>query len=269
MSYLMRPKKVDQSKQKIINYLDYYIDSDYFQTEIFALRKRLRLPPQGYKLPKGLKQELDIKGKTDKLFDVPKKIKKEWDHPFREVNLSMKKITKDFPLHNFTIDYFFRIYLFYNERLFGMLSSEFHDIDLCVIEDMPEELRDIYTNPDTDAVLETVQSHFEQYPIIIKLFPLATQRDVISFIKSHWRLIDLDLSQYRKENIKLGKLRKRNSFIKERNEFIYKNRKNPYKKIISLVEEHFSKEVAYSLDEGYIGKIISLEEQRRKEVSLT
>lgn len=109
----------------------------------------------------------------------------------------------------------------------------------------------------------------QYFPVAIRISPYATQRDLIDFIKNKttWAHIADLQSKYQDEHLRLGKLRKRDSKIQERNEFIYKNRHLPFKKIAALLEKKYVEE-KHHLDEGAIGKIISLETKERKALSL-
>lgn len=96
------------------------------------------------------------------------------------------------------------------------------------------------------------------------MHPRISQRDLLDYVKTHWEIIRFYLSQYKNDKSKLGKLRTKNEFIKQRNEFIYKNRNMPYKNLVVAVNEQFPNRIKDTVDEGNVGKIISLERKRRK-----
>ena len=103
---------------------------------------------------------------------------------------------------------------------------------------------------------------FKFYPSIIKINPSVSQRDLISFIKSNWDIIKENQKKSENFTQKIKSLRNKDIKKKERNNFIYQNRHLPIKKIFKMVSDEFGE----ILDDGHIGKIISLEKKRRKEV---
>jgi hypothetical protein len=67
--------------------------------------------------------------------------------------------------------------------------------------------------------------------------------------------------KYKGKGMVLGKIRRKDSEIQERNSFIYENKDLPRKVIAQLVNKKYKKE---TLDYSSIGKIISREEKKRK-----
>lgn len=103
---------------------------------------------------------------------------------------------------------------------------------------------------------------FKFYPTIIKINSSASQRDIISFIKSNWNIIKAHQKKNENFTQKIKSLRNKNIEKKKRNDFIYQNRHLPIKNIFKMVSDKFGE----VLDDGHIGKILSLEKKRRKEV---
>ena len=99
------------------------------------------------------------------------------------------------------------------------------------------------------------------YPVAIRIHTDASQRDIIAFIKANWKIIEQYQKRYfnpkRKTSLKNSKTHVPK---KERDAFIYEHRHLSHKRIMTLVREQFGE----PLDVGLIGKIISLEEKRRK-----
>lgn len=106
------------------------------------------------------------------------------------------------------------------------------------------------------------------YPIAILINPKASLRDIQDFITKNYDLRVTNLKKAFKNSIlrknNLGNVKKKNNFIQERNEFIYQNKHLPSKVIMRMLYEKYGNN--FEIDQGYIGKIISMEEKKRKEV---
>ena len=63
--------------------------------------------------------------------------------------------------------------------------------------------------------------------------------------------------------LKIGGAKTKKQRIRERNDFIYEHKHLPRKEIMHLLSEKYGPE--NTLDYAYIGKIISIENKRRKE----
>lgn len=110
------------------------------------------------------------------------------------------------------------------------------------------------------------QSDDMAFPIAIRISPYATQRDLIDFVKSEaiWKNeIQFLQDKYRSKDIKIGKIKSKNEKIQKRNDFIYEHKDLPRKEIMSMANRKFG----INIDYGHIGKIISLENKKRKELS--
>ncbi len=105
------------------------------------------------------------------------------------------------------------------------------------------------------------------FPVTIEINPYASQRQILDFIKiSYTNEIKPILMKYRSEKSKVRKFKSKNTDIQKRNEFIYKNQNLPRKELISAVKEKFGKQLSESIDQGSIGKIVFLENKKRKDV---
>ncbi len=103
------------------------------------------------------------------------------------------------------------------------------------------------------------------YPVIIRINPYASQREIVDYIKkSYTRYIKPIQERYKDEEVNLGKIRKKKQSIQERNDFIYQNRRLPSKTIMRMLYDKYGPKS--EMDQGYIGKIISMEKKKRKEV---
>ena len=84
-------KRVNQGKQKLWNYLDNFMDSDYFQDEILKLRIKLNIPTKGFPLTSDLREKLS---KPISLFFYPKELEKgtfKGQKSFKFTNLQIRK----------------------------------------------------------------------------------------------------------------------------------------------------------------------------------
>ncbi|MCK6462444.1 MAG: hypothetical protein L6Q29_01325 [Candidatus Pacebacteria bacterium] len=114
---------------------------------------------------------------------------------------------------------------------------------------------------DEEGYLEYVKMILEEHPIAITVSPYATLRDMLDFLKKTYKThIEPLQNKYKNADIKLGKMRKRNTSVLERNQFIYKNKHIGSKKLMGLVSDKFGEVLDYT----YIDKIISDEKKKRK-----
>lgn len=102
------------------------------------------------------------------------------------------------------------------------------------------------------------------FPVVIRVSPYASERDIVDFVrKTYFDFIEPIQAKYRSKTT-LGKVKNKKVFIQERNEFIYQNKDLPRKKIMELITDKYGADK--TVDYAYIGKIISLEKKKRKEV---
>ncbi len=91
-------------------------------------------------------------------------------------------------------------------------------------------------------------------PIAIRFSPYSTERDLIQFIRLNYQKYIKPLQEvWENEKVKIGKSRRKDPSIEDRNNFIYENKHLSVKKITSLVNEKYKKIYDYS----YISKILS------------
>jgi hypothetical protein len=142
----------------------------------------------------------------------------------------------------------FEEYLFFNDTE-RALNANIND--LCLINESDEE--------NLDDRREDVLKENQHFPVIIKISPYASQRDIVDYIRTMYPFIEHFQEKYKSRDIKIGKQRKRNPDIQERDNFIYKNRHKPRKEIGKLLKDKYNN----YLDQGEIGKIISREIKSR------
>lgn len=242
-------KKLPQPAQKIMNFLYEYIETEDFQRKIAVLRKELGIPPEGYLL-----KEQDIKPTLAlDVFRAPTALPADIA---RLARIRLREVTKDFPVSDIQIQHGFFLYLFYNQFFSWVFEGAFFSNNLFKTVDLQGELEErplAYKE-------EYIQSLLQNYPVAIFLRPEASQRDAFDYVKEVWAYVELLKQQYLDPESRLGKVRKKKKSIQERNAFILKNKDISRRKLISLVAEKFGE----FLDQGHIGKIISMSQKKRK-----
>lgn len=139
---------------------------------------------------------------------------------------------------------------------------------LCKLEETKLNLQERWRGDeaDPDSAVEYIAAlvrNADQYPISIKIHPDASQRDVLSYVKSEWKRIEAAQVRYPTHSKKAVKNSKVN--VNDQNkriaDFIYKNRALPLKEI----QRKLSTDLGVTTkDHGEIGKIRSLEKKRRQ-----
>ena len=102
------------------------------------------------------------------------------------------------------------------------------------------------------------------FPVDIRISPYASERDILDYIKKMYSFFIKPIQERYKEKTNLGKVKNKKEIIQLRNDLIYKNRHLKLKEIMALIGEEFGNSAI--IDCGYIGKIISLEKKKRKDV---
>jgi hypothetical protein len=178
-----------------------------------------------------------------------------------------KQLCRRFGLDEISWGEDIRTYILKNKLPKDSLSNS------CVVLDRTEVGEDEYPNGDyiegdfgeTDQLKDPIELKpvSYSYPVIIRVSPYASQREIVDFIKkSYNQYIQPIQDRYKDKELNLGKVRKKKVSIKERNDFIYENRHLPDREIMTLVYDKFGEQA--NIDYGCIGKIISLEDKKRE-----
>lgn len=241
---------VTQGSKKINNYIDILFKSSDFLKFVEDSKHKYAIPPHGF---------IEEKNKYN-ILNPPTKWKgnlKKYDKLIDDIENFCRN--KGLYYQNFyTYIYDFIIY----DKALDPINDE-----LCVVRDLINnyELKND-SPPNVKQIIEDLEKDENIiYPIVIKISPYASIRDILDFIKKNSQTIKKLQLKHKKENIKIGKYKTRNKYIKERDEFIYMHRDKPLKKIMGLMFEKFGDDPNHP-DIGAIGKIISLEKKKRKEV---
>ncbi|MEK7569406.1 MAG: hypothetical protein AAB500_00730 [Patescibacteria group bacterium] len=241
----IKPYMESKGVAKMWNYFMEITKTDYFQNFIKEIRAKYGIPENGFKMHD---EKIGIPAETIVL-------PREKNDELREEII--EKICKKYQLHYFDFYDVIEFYIYYN------ILRPLNDVGAMglfrvsdVIDEKEEPFGKLFQDSDDMA-----------YPIAIRISPYASQRDLIDFIENKvvWKnSIKFLQNKYRKDNIKIGKIKNKKQSVQERNDFIWQNRHLPRKQIMSLITDKFGYD--RTVDYGYIGKIISLEKRKRKEL---
>lgn len=228
--------------KKFRNYIREIFESDYFQDFVKKIRAKYKIPKDGFSY------------ENHRVFPPEQWSLRNTD----DVNLFKKEVRavcKKYQIHFLDGMGVFENYIFYNSTDYAI---DFGGYGMCLTVDIPQEKEEPWSKDvqEDDDLL---------YPIAVRISPHASLRDILDYIKTtyHYQISFLQ-KKYKDKDIKLGKFKKRKTAIQERNDFIYQNRKLPRQEIMKLVTDKFGSK--NTIDYGYIGKIISLEKKKRKEL---
>lgn len=227
-----------QKKKKEKGYIQlrtYFLDISKTQGYIDCIKK-LR---KKYNIPNGGFSKTDH---TDYL---------KWSRKYR--GTYWEKVSTD--VHKLCKKFFFP-----KEWQKAIMESVFHD---------SKDISDLEfgTTSGMCIVSDLTQKRRSDFPVSIEINPYASQRAIIDFIKiSFTNEIEPRLEHYRNKNSKVGKYRSKNVDIQKRDDFIYKNQHIPRKELIKMVEKKFGRELSEPINQGSIGKIILIENKKRKDV---
>jgi hypothetical protein len=239
----VEPYIESQGTKKMWNYFLDVMKKDYFVETIRELRKKYKIPPNGF----------DVSTR-DSYVMPPQGFDRNNEGELRKDII--EKICKKYKLHYFDFSDVLLTFVCYDlVNPLGQLGT----CGLFWVSDVVSEKEEPF-----DGLCQ--QSDDMAYPIAIRISPYASQRDIIDFIKNKvvWKKeIEFLQNKYKDENIKIGKIKNKNEEIQKRNDFIYNNKHKSLKEISKMLAD---KNKNWIIDQGHIGKIISLEKQKRKEV---
>lgn len=240
--------------EKIATYLEDFLKSDFVMQNIKSLRKEIGIPAEGFPM-------------KDPFIDNAYSAYINSEKYTAKILLSFQKI-KDFipELRMSELYDVLYLYLLFDASEARILKPFFYWNNLCKIADAKEEwescIEENYFH--IDKLLDMIEHENGTHPIHLRINPYASQNDVTDFIKKHWDIIEDRQKRHRISHIKLGKTRSRNPEIQKRNQFIYTHRNLPRKELSELVAKEFSKEISNTIDQGSVGKIISI--KKKKEI---
>lgn len=236
-----------QGYKKMWVYFLRVFNTNDFQENVKQIRKEFKIPSRGFKRSENtysLALE-ELKYFRNSIFT--KKIKDICDKYFLPHN-GYKEILNKYIVYNNKIEKNFFI----------------APINVCIISDLMKGKSDISSATlariEENREKESKENEDRMYPIAIKVSAYASERDIQNFIVKTYPIIKSLQEKYKDPRAKIGKVRLGSK--EKRNDFIYKHKKLPKKELMKLVNKKY-KEV---LDIGLIGKIISIENKRRKQL---
>lgn len=235
-----------QGHKKLWNYFLEVSKTDYFRNTILELRKKYKIPENGYKCAETYTtppQEWRIQMRGLGKSGISENIK-----IFKDI----KPICEKYHLHYADWSEVIEDYLFFNKLRQIMHTNSY---SLCLLSDLIEEKREPFGKDFTGS-----DDFF--YPIAIRISPYASERDIVDYVKKMFPAIKAFQKPYINPEVKIGKVKRKKPSIQKRNNFIYDNRQLSLNETKRLVEEKFGE----SLDYEYIGKIRSDEAKKRKEL---
>ncbi len=246
-------------QQKAINYLIDFVESNRFTKMAKKIREKYDIPLNGFPV-------FDKDKNKDYLFKYPEAWRfnefKNYKEEVKAFNIDVKKILEGFLLRGYFWNKYIRFYIFHNKlpEMDGHIAISCKPqgtafSNLCQISDFKEQIEEY----GEDYCYKLLQSELDFFPISLKISPYATRNDMVNYIDSNLKFIEYFQNKYKKDGVKLGKLRTKKN--RERDGFIYKHRKLPRKEISKLVKDKFN----IILGQSEINKIISLEKKRRSE----
>jgi hypothetical protein len=226
---------------KVWKYLKGLCEDPDFLQKIRRVRKKYNLPPNG------ITEVVQVKPKVIKL---PEHLS---GSNFQN---EIDKFTKELGLSSYwseAIQYHVAYNQWFDFWSFGGLVQ---------VDDLNTYINGPFRyDGDEEGDLDYVKMILEEHPIAITISPYASLRDILDFLKKTYKTdIEPLQNKYKKTEIKLGKMRKRNASVYARNQFIYENKHLASKKLMALVSDEFGEVLDYT----YISKIISDEEKKRK-----
>lgn len=128
-------------------------------------------------------------------------------------------------------------------------------------DEEPEELYENVDPKDWPVDFIELKPISYSHPVIIRVTPYASQREIIDYIKKTYRYgIKPIQEKFQRKNIRIGKQRTKNPNIKKRNDLIYKNAFSSDKSINRILIEKGFEPIKSSL----INKVVQNEKKKRK-----
>lgn len=244
--------------KKLINYFIDLTSKKEFRDEVLRIREKAGIPKEGYPF-----SEEDYKQVLDKYSDIAEGY----------------ELARKFGLYSYRWQSFFVSFLFFGNAYLKKVPYRMLDFELCKIVDEKSRNEEKWDKDEMGfETEEEFEAHREAYigfrkdedaefPIAIKISPYASGRDIADFIARNSKWISELQNRHRLDTIGIGKIKKKNSRVQERNEFIFEihrvgDKFTPYQKIQRMVYEKFGE----TLDLSYIAKIIATERKKRKKL---
>ncbi len=254
--YKGKKLKVTQTAVKTAYFLDNLLLKSSVTKQIAILREKLGIPEGGLWLDK----------KTlEKIIVQPFYLPVAEGSPLKEFRDLLEPIEERIPIQNFeSIGIILKLFALYDLYDIEFSSYLFSGEGICKIVNSRNEWTDYQPNnkKTTSYYLKHLQQESEYYPLHIRLSPYASQRDVVDYIKANWKTIKKGLGEMKREEMLLGKIRKKDLELRERDKFMYENKHLSEEEIRKLLKKHLGITI-YQME---VRKIISREGKKRQDV---
>lgn len=160
----------------------------------------------------------------------------------------------------------FDFFLFYGsvEPMKDMGYCSFFNVLNLIDETDLEYEHKIFGKQTEKSFYKKMRHYAHQTPIAILVHPFMTQNDIVDAIQKVYKTtIEPKQKRFERGKITVDKNRTSPIKIKERNDFIYKNRKLHIRDLTSLVNQKFRAKGKF-YDSTYIQSLLSKEKHRRK-----
>jgi len=228
---------------RLRQYVIAVIESERFQKKTKQMRDEYQIEAKGFSIP--ATSSWSHPPKTWEHEEDPKvigRIRKELDVLCREYVI----LPRDWER---TLE----CYLFYNRI---MLSAEPNAKNLCFVSD------GVTGKDSLGHVVDEIDR--EIYPITLHISAYAGIHDILDYVNKLYNPEIMRLQkQYRRAEIKIDKLHRRDKAVRERNAAMYEIRNDSNKKIANIVDKQFPKR---PLRLSSIPKTIARERKRRQEL---
>lgn len=224
----------------LFNYLRDLFLTEEFRVTMVKMRNCYKIPPSGFV----------IEGKGP------------WTHPPKEWNgdrAILAEIRKE--MRTLAADYFFlprdwsdvfESFLFYNKI---QIALEPNAYNLSFVSDLK-------TNTDTRG-RTTTPEEINAFPVALHISPYASKRSILDYVEKFYKTEIATLQdKYKNPRVEIGRHKTKQEYLRKRNTLIYSNRHLPRKTLVKMANAQFPKA---EVDQGSVGKIISIEVKRRKE----
>lgn len=249
----IRPN-ISMGADKISTYLEDFLKSTLAISSITKLRKEIGIPLTGFPLDEDLIEDIYNKYTNNEKYTA-------------KIFLTFQKIKEQIPELNMPeLDLVLYSNLLFNVSEPRVIKSYFYWNNVCKIADAKEEW-DLCIDENCfniEKLMDIIECENKTHPIHLRISPYASQNDITDFIKHHWDIIEDRQKRHLDQSVQLGKTRARNPEIQKRNQFIYDHKNLPRRDISTLVADTFTEEVSRAIDQGSVGKIISI--KKKKEI---
>lgn len=206
--------------EKLWRYYFELLNNDAVQEEIKKLRVKHSIPQEGY--PVYEKAETHV-------------FPKEWTGDADKLEKDLEKLTQklNVPIEPNQWPHPFELYIFYNKKITPKWSNGY---DLCVLTHPAMYEGDRFA-------IKSRKMHDKIYPIIIRVHPSASLKDILRFINGNSKKIEHMKKMFGKNIPLIGKIKKTST--RARNDYLLAHLNNPAMKLKREIKEKFGEDMGY------------------------